>query len=51
MRKLTKNQKKALEIYDPAKTYSIEEASKIVKKITFSKFDSSVDLDLSLIHI
>ena len=48
MGKLTKNQKKALEIYDPAKTYSIEEASKIVKKITFSKFDSSVDLDIRL---
>ena len=48
MRKLTKNQKRALEIYDPAKTYSIEEASKIVKKITFSKFDSSVDLDIRL---
>ena len=48
MGKLTKNQKKALEIYDPAKIYSIEEASKIVKKITFSKFDSSVDLDIRL---
>tara|TARA_B100001057_G_C22655569_1_gene873837 strand:- start:41 stop:739 length:699 start_codon:yes stop_codon:yes gene_type:complete len=48
MKKLTKNQKKALEIYDPVKTYSIEEASKIVKKITFSKFDSSVDLDIRL---
>ncbi len=48
MRKLTKNQKKALEIYDPSKTYSIEEASKIVKKITFTKFDSSIDLDIRL---
>jgi|TARA_B110000046_G_scaffold67707_1_gene75746 large subunit ribosomal protein L1 len=48
MGKLTKNQKKALEFYDPAKTYSIEEASEIVKKITFSKFDSSIDLDVRL---
>lgn len=48
MGKLTKNQKKALEIYDPAKTYSVEEASEIVKKITFSNFDSSIDLDIRL---
>ena len=48
MGKLTKKQKKALEIYDPAKTYSIQEASEIVKKITFSNFDSSIDLDIRL---
>jgi large subunit ribosomal protein L1 len=48
MGKLTKNQKKALELYDPTKSYSIEEASEIVKKITFSKFDSSIDLDIRL---
>tara|TARA_X000001036_G_scaffold317694_1_gene296126 strand:- start:5996 stop:6694 length:699 start_codon:yes stop_codon:yes gene_type:complete len=48
MGKLTKNQKKALEIYDPAKTYSVEEASEIVKNITFSNFDSSIDLDIRL---
>ena len=48
MGKLTKNQKKALELYDPTKSYSIKEASEIVKKITFSKFDSSVDLDIRL---
>jgi large subunit ribosomal protein L1 len=48
MGKLTKNQKKALEIFDPAKQYSLEEASKIVKEITFSKFDASVDLDVRL---
>lgn len=48
MGKLTKNQKKALEIYDPSKEYSLEEASKLVKEITFAKFDSSVDLDVRL---
>jgi len=48
MGKLTKNQKKALELYDPTKSYTIDEASEIVKKITFSKFDSSVDLDIRL---
>ena len=48
MGKLTKNQKKALELYNPTKSYTIKEASEIVKKITFSKFDSSVDLDIRL---
>lgn len=46
--KLTKNQKKAREIYDADKEYSLEEASGIVKKITFTKFDASVDLDVRL---
>ena len=43
--KLTKNQKKAKEIYDADQEYSLSDASKIVKDITFTKFD------LSLIHI
>lgn len=46
--KLTKNQKKAREVYDAEKTYSLNEASEIVKKITFTKFDASVDLDIRL---
>jgi len=46
--KLTKNQKKAKEVYDAEKEYSLTEASAIVKKITFTKFDSSVDLDVRL---
>jgi len=46
--KLTKNRKAALEKYDIEKVYSLEEASKIVKDITFSKFDASVDLDIRL---
>ncbi len=48
MRKLTKNQKKVQELLEEGKEYSLEEASKLVKKITFSKFDSSVDLDVRL---
>ncbi|MDW3193601.1 MAG: 50S ribosomal protein L1 [Cytophagales bacterium] len=48
MGKLTKNQKAALERYDPTKEYSIEEAAKIVKDITFTKFDASVDIDVRL---
>lgn len=46
--KLTKNRKAALEKYDIEKVYSLEEASKIVKDITFSKHDASVDLDIRL---
>jgi large subunit ribosomal protein L1 len=46
--KLTKNQKKAKGIYDADQEYSLADASKIVKDITFTKFDSSVDLDIRL---
>lgn len=48
MAKLTKNQKAALEKYDIEKAYSLDEASKIVKEITTTKFDASVDLDIRL---
>jgi large subunit ribosomal protein L1 len=46
--KLTKNRKAALEKYDLNKVFSLEEASKIVKDITFTKFDASVDLNIRL---
>lgn len=48
MGKLTKNQKKAQELLEVGKEYSVEEASKLLKEITFTKFDSSVDLDIRL---
>jgi len=48
MGKLTKNQKEALKLYDPEQLYSMEEASDLIKKITFSKFDASVDLNVRL---
>ncbi|HEX9649500.1 MAG TPA: 50S ribosomal protein L1 [Cyclobacteriaceae bacterium] len=48
MTKLTKNQKNVLENFDPMKSYSLEAASKLVKEITTTKFDSSVDLDIRL---
>lgn len=48
MGKLTKNQKKAAELVDSEKEYSLEDASKLVKEITFTKFDASVDLDVRL---
>jgi large subunit ribosomal protein L1 len=46
--KLTKNRKAALDKYDLTQAYSLDEASKIVKDITFTKFDSSVDIDVRL---
>ncbi len=48
MGKLTKNQKKAAELVEVDKLYALDEASKLVKEITFAKFDSSVDLDIRL---
>jgi len=48
MAKLTKNQKAVLAKYNPEKVYSLEEGSKLVKDITYTKFDASVDLDIKL---
>lgn len=46
--KVTKNTKAVLAKYDKTKSYSLKEASQIVKDITFTKFDSSVDIDVRL---
>ena len=48
MTKLTKNRKSVLEQFDKAQLYKLEEASQLVKDITTSKFDASVDLDVRL---
>ena len=48
MAKLTKNQKLAAAKYNPEKEYSLADAAKIVKEISFTKFDSSVDIDVRL---
>ncbi len=48
MAKLTKKQKEAAKKYDASKLYTLEEAAKIVKEISFTKFDSSVDVDVRL---
>ena len=47
-RRISKNRKAVLAKYSPVKAYTLDEASKIVKDITFAKFDSSVDLDIRL---
>jgi len=48
MGKLTKNQKKVEELLEFGKEYSLAEASDLVKQITFTKFDASVDIDIRL---
>ena len=48
MAKISKNRKAVLAKYSPEKEYSLEDASKLVKEITFTKFDASVDIDIRL---
>lgn len=48
MAKLTKNQKVAYAKVDANKAYTLQDASKLVKEISFTKFDSSVDLSVRL---
>ena len=48
MATLTKKRKAAVAKFDGNKTYSVAEASKIVKEITTTKFDASVDLAIRL---
>src|SRR5690606_3120690 len=48
MTKLTKNKKLALEKVDQKKSYTIEDATKLVKEISTTKFDASVDIDIRL---
>ena len=48
MGKLTKNRREALAKFDKNATYSLVDAIQVVKNITSTKFDSSVDLDIRL---
>ena len=48
MKKATKKRKLSLEKIDLDKFYSLDEASELVKEITTTKFDSSVDLAIRL---
>lgn len=46
--RVTKKRKEALSKYDPTKAYTLEEASGIVKEITNTNFDSSIDIAVRL---
>ena len=48
MPKQTRNQKKLISKVDPNKIYSLREASSLVKEITFTKFDASIDMAIRL---
>jgi large subunit ribosomal protein L1 len=48
MARITKKQKEVLAKYDLEKEYSLQDASAMLKNITYTKFDSSVDIDVRL---
>ena len=48
MAKITKKRKEAIKLVDTNTALSLEEAAVLVKKITYTKFDSSVDIDVRL---
>lgn len=48
MSKLTKNQKLVSDKIEAGKSYTLKEAAALVKEITFTKFDASVDIDVRL---
>mgnify|MGYP005712867319 CR=1 FL=1 len=48
MSKITNKQKIILEKLDTEKTYSIDEAMKIIQSVKSEKFDESVDISVKL---
>ena len=48
MSKLTKNQKLALSKLEAGRTYTLAEAVELVKEMTFTKFDASLDIAVRL---
>lgn len=48
MAKITKKRKEALKLVDKNKAVTLEEAAELVKKISYTKFDASVDIDVRL---
>jgi large subunit ribosomal protein L1 len=48
MANLSKNRKLALSKIEPAKQYKLSEATSLVKEVTTTKFDASVDIDVRL---
>jgi large subunit ribosomal protein L1 len=48
MSRLTKNQKRVKAKVEPGKQYKLSEATKLLKEISYTKFDSSVDIAVRL---
>jgi large subunit ribosomal protein L1 len=48
MARISKKRKEALSKFDATKSYSLVEAAEILKQISYTKFDSSIDIDIRL---
>lgn len=48
MARVSKNRKAVIGKVDTQKKYSLADASKLIKEITYTKFDASIDLDIRL---
>jgi large subunit ribosomal protein L1 len=48
MARISKKRKEALSKFDATKSYSLVEAAEILKQISYTKFDSSIDIDVRL---
>ncbi|NTW31358.1 MAG: 50S ribosomal protein L1 [Bacteroidetes bacterium] len=48
MTQITKKRKEVIAKYDKSKVYSLTEATSVVKSISYTKFDASVDVDVRL---
>jgi len=48
MAKVSKKRKEALSKFDQTKSYSLSDAANILKQISYTKFDASVDIDIRL---
>ena len=48
MSKLTKNQKLVADKVEAGKAYTLSEAAALVKELTYTKFDASLDIDIRL---
>ena len=48
MTRLTKNRKKAIEKIEPGRMYKLSEAAQLIKDVTSTSFDASVDMDIRL---
>ena len=46
MARISKNRKAVLSKYNAEKEYSLDEATSLLKEITFTKFDASVDVSV-----
>jgi large subunit ribosomal protein L1 len=48
MGRITKNKKLSLEKVEAGKSYTLKEAADLVKEVTYTRFDESVDIDVRL---